>query len=243
MKEKEIWLIRHPSSLWTPGLLRRAEVDGKDVETYVPPSKDGIKMSLDLAEYLAKQDLAGAEIYASPIFRAGILANIVLAYLAAEDEPGFPDDVVPCPHLTEITWKDSAEAAEEIYERSQRAGIHFLRIEFREDPEGNVARYKQHLDSVVRPALNFLGKLSCDLAFAFSHSGTIGEILWVIDQLEKGRDVQEVTVKDLPEIAKFVTNIGHTSISKIVLMDEGWYIKSVGEIPHLKKIAPRDKLW
>lgn len=239
-------MIRHASSLWTHGLLRRAESEGLDVETYVPPSKVGLKTALLLSEYitgsLGKQ-LEGAVIYSSPIFRARFLANVVLAEIVAQEKPAFPDDVLPCQYLAEMPWKDSVEEAYAIIERAKAEGTHFLWLEIDDNPEGNVERFNLYLRKAVLPALEFLDGVTNTLTLAFSHSGTIGLLLWAIDQIGKGKQNLSVSQEDLQSIAAYMVRIPPTSISEIWKQDDRWIIGAVGQTPHLDSVAKEDLLW
>jgi len=233
---KRVLLIRHPTVVWTHEILKRAEEQGLDVETFVPVDKPGLRMSQLLAEHLVVslgEQVNGCQIFSSPIKRTLTLAEIIFAEFYSQDDTAFPRDITICPHIAEIPWKSRTEDAEEAIERAYTTGEHFLHSEFADDPEGSVRRYNKHLKDNILPALEIFGESSASLMLAFSHSATIGLTLWTVKQRMEVSNYWEVTTEDLRTIAECVIPIRHTSISQISKEDGKWSIDSIGQTPHL----------
>ncbi len=239
--EKMFWLLRHPPTLWTRKLLGRAEGEGRDVEFYIPPKKEGYIMAFLLAEHIVSslgRRLEGSKIFSSPINRAKVLAEIILAWTEPDINPAFPQDIVFEDCLAEIPWKDStAEAYDIVYGRAEEQKVHFLELEFTDDPVGTVNRYNRYLGGNIKPAICYLREAGVELNFVVSHSGFTGTTLWAIDRISsEGRKLEDlvITEGDLPALKHYLRAACHTSISEVRWVDGKWSILSVGERPHLK---------
>lgn len=235
---KRVVLVRHSTVVWTRGLLDRAERDGLDVETHVPPDKEGLEMSTLLAGYFVRvhgASIEGSRIFTSPIRRARALAEIFLAWICAEKNPKFPDDIIIEDCFAEIPWKSTRKSAEKAIADAEAAGQHFLLKEFADNPAGSAKRYNNYLQDNIKPALEVLDGSSASVNFVFSHSAFVGLTLWAIEQIESGRALKDIEViqQDLSAIAEKVMVIRHTSISEIRRTTDGWSIKIIGVRPHL----------
>jgi len=231
--EKTVLLIRHPSVRWSNRLLTKAEQEGKDIETYVPIDKPGMRVVKLLLVYLKanrSRILKGRpfKIYTSPLKRTKNMAKIISKGLAKDFS------VLKC--FTEVPWIDKKAEALAITEEAKQKGTHPLKLWLSKKelyPE-ILQKLNNHLP-LIEQGLKWFEESPASVNIVFSHRLTIALMLWLIQQKKKGRKNLTITKNDFPAITTLTGKIAYTSMSQIKLGKKGWDIVSIGQVPHLEK--------
>ena len=231
--EKTVLFVRHPSVRWTDRLLRKAEQEGKDIETYVPIDKPGMKMVKLLLSYL-KANLPGIlrrrsfKIFTSPIKRAKDMARII--------SKGLAKHLSVLEYFTEVPWIDKKAEALAIVEEARQKGIHPVKLWLNKEELCSkiLQKLNNHLP-LIEQGLKHFEESTTLVNIVISHRLAITLTLWLIQQKNKGRKNLTITKDDLPAITALTRKIAYTSISQIELSAKDWNIVSIGQVPHLEK--------
>ncbi len=253
--EKTILFIRHPSVKWLDMHLKKAELEGKDIETYTLADIKGLKMTRLLSEYLQKKlpEILKEEnlnkkfmIYTSPIRRSKSEANIIsknlnLAHLENQKVP-IPANNIPieleC--FSEIPWIGKKQEALDLLKEAKQKNIHPIKLWLQKDPDKIIDLLNSQL-SKVKQGLQFLNSSKYPFNIVFTHRLILGLTLWFIEEKNKGKKDLTITQKDLPKIIDLVGKIAYTSISEISRKKNQWNITSIAETPHLEKNSKIEK--
>lgn len=257
--EKTVLLIRHPSVEWLNKLLEQAELEGKDIETYVPVDVEGLKMTRLLSEYLQtnlskvlkeKELSKKFTIYTSPIKRAESEADIVSKNLklAHLENPEIPipknNEPINVDYFAEIPWISNKQDAEALIKEAKQKGVHPVKLWFEKEPDEVIKRLNEHLPNVEK-GLEFLEASDTPVDIVFTHRITLALMLWFVEEKNKGREDLTISREDLPKIMELTGKIAYTSISEIRKLKEDekeyWQVHSIAETPHLDKEKPELK--
>lgn len=232
--EKTVLLIRHPSVVWSEKFFKKAELENKDIETYVPIDEKGWEMVERLLEYLKgylPQILRGGTlgIFTSPIKRAKDMANMISKGLSVQ--PTELDFFIEVPVSTRI--KDVLV----IIEAAEKLGVHPAKLWFEEEVNKKRDEFLKKLNyhlSLLTKGLEWLENSAASLNIVFSHRAAIALTLWLIQERNKGRTNLTFTEKDIPALSLIAGKIAYTSVSQIKLKAKKWNIVSIAQVLHLE---------
>ncbi|MBZ9577588.1 histidine phosphatase family protein [Patescibacteria group bacterium] len=231
--EKTVLFVRHPSVRWTDGLLRKAEQEEKDIETYVPIDKQGMEMVKLLLVYL-KANLPRIlkrrpfKIHTSPLKRAKDMARII--------SKGLAEHLSVLEYFTEVPWINKKAEALAIVEEARQKRIHPVKLWL--NKEELCSKILQKLNNhllLIEQGLKYFEESTTPVNIVFSHRLTITLTLWLIQQKNKRRKNLTIIKDDLSDITTLTGKLAYTSISQIELSAKGWDIVSIGQVPHLEK--------
>ena len=248
---KIVLLVRHPSVKWFEQLLEKAELEGKDIETYAPIDKEGLKITGLLSEYLQNelpQTLGDTDlnrnysIYTSPIKRAKHMADILSKNikLSHTEDPEIPipanNEPIELDSFSEVSFISKKQEALDLVKEAEQKGVHPVKFWFEKNQDEVITKLNEKLPD-VEEGLRSLEDSKTPLNILFSHRITLALTLWLIEQKKLGRKDLAITREDLPEIIKLTGKMAYTSISEIRLQEkEGekkWFVQSIAETPHL----------
>ena len=254
--EKIVLLVRHPSVEWLNVILDKAEEEGKDIETYTPVDKKGLKMTRFLSRYLQTEYLQNYlteaigkknidkdyTIWSSPIKRALseakiISKNIKLAHIENPNIP-IPKNNQPIidEHFEEVPWIINKQEALSLIQEAKQKGIHPVKLWFEKYPDEIIDKLNKKLTD-IKEGLNILENSETPIDIVFTHRLTGALMLWLIEQKGKKYEDLTITKEDLPRIMELCGRVAYTSISEIRKIKdqqgEYWKVQSVGETPHL----------
>jgi|GEM_PF-3801499 len=251
-----ILLIRHPSVHWNDFVLDRAEHEGKDIETHTPIDTEGLTMieflkdhlqaylSKDLPSELQTKNLDGKyRILTSPVKRAKDEADIVstglnLGHLDNREIPAPKGPIQEDRALTEIFWMGSKKQAMNFMSEAKEVNVHPVKFSLENaDPAELAKRFNERM-SDVKEILEKFKDQTVPVDLVFSHRLILTLIIWAMKQKNEGRKDLIVTENDIPGIIDLCGQVAYTSISEIWLTkDNKWFIKSIGETPHLNEAS------
>lgn len=230
--EKTVLLIRHPSVVWREKDFRRAEREGKEVETYVPIDENGWKMAECLLDHL-KRELPGIldgeplAIFTSPLKRARDLAKMIgKAFSVQLTELGF---------FTEVPATTNTEEMMAIIKAAEKRRVPAAKLWFEENENQKelLEKLNYHL-SLLAKGLRVLENSATSVSLVFSHRAAIALILWLIQERNRGRENLVFTERDIPALSAIAGKIAYTSVSQIEFRAGRWDIVSIAQVPHLK---------
>lgn len=232
--KKTVLLIRHPSVIWTEEFFRKAELENKDVETYVPIDKLGWEMVKHLSKYLKgylPQILRGGAlgIFTSPLKRARDMANKISQGLSVQPKE------LDC--FIEVPVSTKADDVLAIIEAAERQGVHPAKLWFEEETNEKrdefLKKLNYHLSLLIK-GLEYIENSATSVDIVFSHRAAIALMLWFIQEKSKGRTNLTFTEKDIPALSLIAGKIAYTSVSQIELKANEWNIVSMAQVPHLE---------
>lgn len=229
--KKTVLLIRHPSVVWRERDFRRAEREGKEVETYVPIDKNGWKMAKCLLDHLERElpgilDGEPLAIFTSPLKRARDLAKTIgKAFSVQPTELGF---------FTEVPATTNTKEMMAIIKAAEKRGVPAAKLWFEENENQNelLEKLNYHL-SFLAKGLRVLENSATSVSLVFSHRAAIALTLWLIQERKK-RENLTFAEKDIPVLSAIGGKVAYTSISQIEFRDGRWDTVSIAQVPHLK---------
>lgn len=230
--EQTVLFIRHPSVVWSEELFRKAELENKDIETYVPIDEKGWEMVKLLLDYLKRdpsQILSGKSlgIFTSPIKRAKDLAETIGKGLSVQ-----PTEL---DFFTEVPFSTKTEEALTFIEMAKQQGIHPAKLWFeKRGAQGELLEKLNYHLPLLAKGLELLEGSATSVDIVFSHRAAIALTLWLIQERNRRRENLTITEIDIPALSAIGGKIAYTSVSQTELKTKRWDVVSIAQVPHLE---------